>query len=437
MKILKSLLLVALISIGGGSSNLYADTPVYDGDPLENRIPTAVWFGASIINNGSPTGTPALDFSPDSPIAWLQAKLNHRLRIVNYSGVGGQGILSGAARFQADALSYQPDYVFIGGDLAANFVGNPNYGSGADVGIYMQQMVDAAIDAGVRPIIATMPPNATVDTDAAAIEWHEGNRAVIEIAKDNPGVILWRWDKPYTNYTQTYPNAPAVDGYTVDGTHLEVAGAVAYAEELFPTLDKILPELDVIDAHWVNPGTTSTDYEGHYIFNPAMTGDVGGYASGWTKAGGTATGSKVARTDHGVNHEWQQIDIAAATADVSLTSTSISLANIDLAVGDTIWAIGEMQRVDSVTPVNCKGISMEILYTGGGAGSQIAMNTGGSFVDWCEDIPGDETLTFETPEDEIPSGVTAIRIRWTFKKGSGGNITVRALLGDHMIIKEE
>ena len=398
-------------------------------------------LGASIVNRCSPAPVSAGTYNVFTPANWFQwanARLEGKLKVVAYAGIGGNPIAAVQNRYATEVKPYiQPgDFVFVGGDGFGNSI-TSDISVSAMYSSWLT-LVEAIIADGCIPIVATCPPNGNITNAAKAALWYGINKKVLDYCRSNTKVMLVRWDTPHSDPLETYPNSPSAKGWTIDNIHPQPKLSIkGFGANFYDVMQAACADIQGVPWHVHNADVY------RLLDNPTMSGTVSGVATNWTLTGTGAVGTKVARTDLGEAREFQRITCTAMAANAVLASSSFTIPTvgdfIPVPGTDRVKGYTRIRLNSSVAPVNLKGIQADIQFNGSPlrtiafATGATAAATGGTYADAGQYIPQNEWLVLETPEIVLPAGVTGIKMNITITRIASVNMTCEVDISDAYI----
>lgn len=398
-------------------------------------------LGASIVARCSPALASNIYtvYTMANWAALTNARLGGILEFTVFGGVGGDQIAAIKSRYASEIRPYLAagDYVFLGGDGFGNSIANSV--SVASMYADWLDVVGMILADGCTPIVATCPPNSQVTSATKQELWCGINRAVVETCRTDPRLVLVRWDVPHTDPTTTYADSPSGNGWTIDGTHQQPKLAIEYDKAFY---NAILPRLT--GGNLFLPWHTHNSDAYRLVENPTMSGNVGGVATSWALSGAGTTGSKVARTDKmGHNREWQRLLSAAAGANAVLSPSaafSLPVSGPLIPVPGVSYVKGYTRVQVNGTPVNLRGIQLDLQFTGGTTQRAIGLSTGsiaaasgGNYTDIGPYLPTGIPLVIETPAILLPAVATGIKTNITVTKSGAGNMDADVYISDVMV----
>ncbi len=248
---------------------------------------------------------------------WTQVFTNERLRPLYNAGIAGETIGQIAARLQVDVITRAPGVCVILAGI--NDIKGAPATSLATMQETMISMLDQTRTAGILAIVCTIPGSDLLDLASEKAQWQAWNRWLLGLGSDRSGVRVCNIAPYVTNPASVL----WATGFSDDGTHENVVGAIAMAIPLADVIDGLFPPRSSLGA-----GVGDTEER---MPNPNMTGNVAGAATGVAIIGGTL--SKVPRAD-GIIGEWQQWTTAASTTGTILQD----VIGTGLVAGDKVRA---------------------------------------------------------------------------------------------------
>lgn len=306
---------------------------------LSARKNTIVLLGDSFLAQDTPgvTGDGNYGIRADGIWGWASYLLKQRLLVAHsvsdaeagYMGVGSDTTAQVLARTpQAQALSAGYWLIMCGiNDLTQ---GVPV----SQITANLEAIVLAAQNTGTTPVLCTLPPSNSFNTDAMAVAWLSVNDWVRKYSWDNQGIILAEISDVYIDSAAPFPNPLAA--YVRDGVHPNTRGAFSIGGRIFDAMDSTVIGNPAIYQNFYN--STSTDA----LFlspNPGLNGTAGtttapvtgitanlfGSSIFPTDGSAACAASKVTRTDT-TGAEWQELAFTgAATWTLDLDSCQVDL----------------------------------------------------------------------------------------------------------------
>jgi lysophospholipase L1-like esterase len=310
---------------------------------------TIVHLGDSNTDYGDTDDANMIAHSDRGFTTWSQVLSGHRLEILNNAGIQGERTDQIRARIPNDVIAQTPGFCHVLAGTNDMLQDIPLATAKANLlGIWTDLR-----NAGIRVIAGTLPPATGLTTSRQAFlydlnAWIKLQGSVIP-------------DLTVVDYHRTLAD-PATNGWysnyaLADGLHTSRAGAAAMGKALADAINVLVPPRPRLLA-------TTNDPFG-LITNPMLTGNVSGIATGWTHStlagsAGTATGSKVARTD-GLPGEMQQMVVASGQASAGFTLQAFTPSAINFTPGDTVYATAEIEMGDDIA--NFQYLTLAVMPT--------------------------------------------------------------------------
>jgi lysophospholipase L1-like esterase len=288
---------------------------------------------------------------------WLQVNtlLNGRFDIVNNAGVAGDVIDDLITRFQTDVLNYANQASYLGLCIGVNDA----LLSQADVDAAVAKkiaLVKSALSSGFSVFLIAQPLKNGLTGEQQFYHNQFNNRLADWGEKTNNVLFINPWHVVVdTSTAANYEDGLWNPAYIQTNPHPNEAGAILVAGEIKKVIESSVPQhYRLPDAIWYTAGING-DYD-NAVKNGGMFGSAGTTGTGasgsvadlWNVsrlngAGIAATCSKVARTD-GQPGEWQRIDLASAGADTDVIEMQqvMTLSDLNIAVGDEVYALIEL-----------------------------------------------------------------------------------------------
>lgn len=369
---------------------------------------------------------------------WANYLLGGRFQIVARAGIGGQTTAQILARFQADALSSSPRYVWM---LECGINDPANDVAHTTTIANFKSMFALCRASGATPIVSSLPPSTSINSANRANAYAKVNNFLRDYARETGEIILIDNDWLYLDTTATYPHPLAASTDSI--VHPNARGAFLWGRRAAQILDPIIPKVPVF-SNAANV-TWSTDAE-KFITNPFQRGTAGtkgtnttgNVSDSWTVAvnttpadPGAVVASKVARTD--APGEWMQLAFTGATGYTAqdtgiLANTAAVALPTDVVAGDTVYAVAEINMLAGQT--NFRNVAFR-LRSGSVWSEAMRYETSVQYVSLGEDWPAG-VLT--TPDMIVPSGSTGLNVYLRFMAGAA-NAAFTAQIGRVQIRK--
>lgn len=294
-----------IVFIGGSAfSDESIDRP-YEGSLGEAVLPIAsavllgdsrTQYNGNIVQSAATGNTVARD--DRGYVTTAMVLLRQRLEILSNGGVGGDRVDQMLARVDK-LLALDPGWL-----IGFGCINSINQGySASSIITDLGKIFDKAAARGTRVIWGTDWISAGTDTTAKKQAAATVNEWLRREAGRRPGFYLADYAAVMSDPVTGLPLA----AYASDGLHQDGPGGFIMGQQLVKVLEPLLPPADRLTVS--NADTTNM------LLNGMLTGDGGtGRATSWAGGtGGTATYSKVPRTD-GFPGDWQQVVLVGASA---------------------------------------------------------------------------------------------------------------------------
>lgn len=353
-------------------------------DRLRLRGGLLGWGDSEMGGSGGATGLRYFDLA--------LALLNQRPRNAGNYGIGGQTIAQLAAVMQTHVLDRDPGMVLF--QMATNDIGLSR--TAAQILPDYAVQVDRARNAGIEPIIATIPPRTSVTSFTK--EGRRLNAALRDYASDQGIIFLNPWDNLWDVTTNVWGA-----GYSDDSVHPNWTACKAAAANVVAQLGSfILPG----GVYLANVGGTT--YENSLLTDASFTGAVtSGLSNAWASSvsGGTVTYSQVA--DGSTGRNWQRIAVSVAPASMSISQQVPNAANANYSVGDELELSMRLKASGYVVGTDLGKMFIRFDFTNGSPSTVYLYNQ----------LPADFTDSTWTIRTNVPTGTTAMTIRIGWNSG--------------------
>lgn len=213
---------------------------VGDARYLRTGIATIIDVGNSIASNGTLSyydrcASGAISFGSLSYMGWAMPKTFGRFRCKGVSAIGGYTMEQILDELLVPALEADPDFIHLQvftNSVAGVIAGTQTFAEAQ--AIYMQ-IVDAIVDAGIIPIIATVPPINTVTNTGTGLTVLTKINLWLKRLAHSRG---WPLADYHTALVDPATNN-FVAAYTSDGVHMTTAGAKVMGEVLAATMNAV------------------------------------------------------------------------------------------------------------------------------------------------------------------------------------------------------
>lgn len=353
-------------------------------DRLRLRGGLLGWGDSEMGGSGGATGLRYFDLA--------LALLNQRPRNAGNYGIGGQTIAQLAAVMQTNVLDRNPGMVLF--QMATNDLGNSR-SAAAILPDYIVQ-VNRARNAGIEPLIATVPPR--TGTAAVTKEGRRLNAALRDYAADQGIVFLNPWDGLWDMTTNGWGS-----GYSDDNVHPNWTACKAAAANIVAQLGSFMLPGGV---YLANAGGTT--YENSLLMDASFTGAVtSGLSNAWTSSvsGGTVTYSQVA--DGSTARNWQRIAVSVAPTSMSISQQVPNAASANYSVGDELELSMRLKASGYIVGTDLGKMYVRFDFTGGSPSTVYLYNQ----------LPCDFTDSTWTLRTTVPTGTTALTIRIGWNSG--------------------
>jgi len=366
--------------------------------------------------------------------------LGYPFRELHNAGISGQTIVECAARFNRDALAYNPSMIVIQGgvnDITGTTAGQ-EAASLVTIKAAFVEMIEKCIAAGIVPLVYTCFPLSAAGTGYTAARAQmivKLNTWLREIARyEYPEMVLFDAYAAAVNPTNT--DGDYNTNFSTDGTHLTALGA----QRVAASLATLLTPFRYTPAKLVSSvlDTYDTDSSNPQLFpNPLMTGTGGtkstaGAGSGtntgnvpdgltvlWTRAGtGTVVNSIASRSD-GIGSDLQAV-VTAQNASDSIQIDLSSSIHARVTAGDVL--VTEVHLVmTSITALSALQFGFiftldSVVYTAPLAISSSAVG----------ELDDDIDMVLQTEPFTMPAGsLTTFEPRLTATFSGAGGATIK------------
>lgn len=433
--------------------------------PLRGGAHTSVHVGDSLTNQEAPTASGAnLQWLANAAFHNLNYRLGLRLNMVAISGVSGTRSDQILLRLQ-EVLAANPGVgnVFItsGANDVDQYLTAPR--TPAQYKATMQAMINMCLAAGARPIVFGITGSEQyITTSGKADMWQTCNWILRDLARLNPDMVLEPVDTYLTDLSKNFPSN--FTSLTDGSFHWNSLGAKVISDALYPTLNAMIPPVDLFPSARPSGSTWAPTNELAFTPNSLMTGSqaASGNMTGVLPAagitisiGGTGTGvaSLSQNTDAPTGSQWSSIAYTGpasavnATDYVNVNTANVSLAAAGLAVGDTVQGLFEFNMGASAT--NLMGAEIFVNFIGAtgsvtpmfgppGAYSRsygMKQNNGAAPLVALGSNPLGKGVLHTVPMP-IPAGTTALALFVRVYPVSGSNAaTFTPMFGRHRIRK--
>jgi len=286
------------------------------------RANTFVIIGSSLEEQNG-MGAATLDASGGSTLRargwfhWFRAFVNGAATLVYNAGVGGNRYDQMLARFDADVLTHESDWVGIGSPTNDVTAGRTVEQITAD----LNAMLDKSINAGRRVVVHLIPPRDSFTTAAKREVVAKVNAYIADLAFTRRGVI------PVDIWTPLADPATGamMPGMSIDGTHYSIGGAARLGKAT----------ADALRNHLVPrpPRNTSSVDPLSVLANPQFLTS----GAGWTALSGSTVTYETAAEGHGNKCKVAVTGNTSASATRGVTTTELLSAG-RFAVGDIVQA---------------------------------------------------------------------------------------------------
>lgn len=252
---------------------------------------------------------------------WANAFLGERLRVLDIDGHSGETVTQ-IKGYAAAAVALNPGWLVI--NAGANSVTSGH--TSATITTDLAEILTTAIDAGVRPVLMTIPPSTSYDTTAEHTALTEANDWIRAAPAAYPGTVVVDAWSVLVDPSDGQPGT----AMSIDAVHYSMAGAARvgrlFADVVGPLIPPSRPNIVTFthpDNACGNPhmadgtGWTTIATDGVTYTWPVSTGDDLGSESLWTCSGVVSTG------EFGVSYEestsggrWVPGDTVQASAEV-------------------------------------------------------------------------------------------------------------------------
>lgn len=235
--------------------------------------------------------------------SWANAIMGQRFEVIINAGIGGNTTSQMLARVDTDVIAYHPRWCFVLG-------GTNNLGAtSASVQIIadLSKIYAKLNAAGIRIAVGTIPPSQSLNGSAAnSLQWWLANQWIRSNAVAN-GYLLVDIGTVYSDITSLYPIPKS--GYSLDGTHPSLKGALAVASAIATAFGTIVPPVQSV-LPMTNHDTENFTVNGFMLGTggtlASLTGQVAdSWAAKFNGASSTKSASKVAPADG--QGSWQQL----------------------------------------------------------------------------------------------------------------------------------
>ncbi|KPU42149.1 hypothetical protein OXPF_39280 [Oxobacter pfennigii] len=263
--------------------------------------------------------------------SWANIFLGQRFKVVKYAGVPGETSTEIYDRIENDVLPYNPAYCMI---LAgANDLRQAEL-SAEEIIANLKLIYNTLSDSGINIITSTLVADSTLNAPEIQ-KRYEVNEWIRNYCQQE-NIFLVDLPRRITDPNTGLPLANT----TRDGEiHFSAKGAFLAGKELANKIGGFIKPLDMFTFDNADPSILND--------NPTMLGDNGGMATGYLKTGGSATASKVTRTDE-IGGEWQQLVSEASDTTVSFTSDYITVSPGDILTAQVEVAINTVESLKKV-----------------------------------------------------------------------------------------
>jgi lysophospholipase L1-like esterase len=333
-------------------------------------------------------------------IDWGNLLCNHYFDILNNDGVSGDKTTGVLSRFDANVLSYNPDYIHV--MIGINDVGVVG-ATAAGIIANLTQIYTKALNSGAILIIGTLTTSASF-TDAQKVILTTINGWIRQYAKTTHNVIL----ADYYTYVCDSATGFLKSGWTADGTHPTNIMAYAMGNCFKNAVAPYIKDVKTPE------GGFAVD-AANILTNAAFNGTT--TPTGWSISG-TNTKAIVVPTDF-INTNYLSVDITSG--NYVQVSQSVTIASGKIAEGDTVYASVEV-IIDSMTNFNVMTLEIDVMN-----GSYGTLASAKEFTD-----PQTGTFTMTgfsaklmTKKVTIPTGQSAANVSLMFKVSGEGNVKFR------------
>jgi lysophospholipase L1-like esterase len=280
--------------------------------------------------------------------------LRNALTLTAEAGVSGERTEQILARV-SEVLSVNSDIVVVPAGTNDVFFGRTS----AQIITGLTDLYDALREGGVQLVAAPHIIPATTYTSGQRQIVQTVNQWITDYCRDEPKMVAVPWAAPLTDVATGLP----ATGMTYDGTHPTTTGAAFMGKVLADSLRPYVTGEAAL--------TYSNTDETNALTNGLMTGDVSGFATGYSNV---STGSPVftarkrARGD-GIPGEWQEIDLTSGTVQLQCESGAAGTA---WQVGDTVQAFLEVDTDSDFDAVTKLEVYLRGVVSGGGLVNQSA-----------------------------------------------------------------
>ncbi len=462
--------ITSLTAVGGVGSatatahGLYPGASVFIGNATPDWLngkatvltrPASDQFTFSTINSGSVTATGSNitssangRFNDRNWFEMANADEGHPFNVMLNAGVSGQNITDIADRFQRDVLNYAPDLVQIQGGI--NDIQGATTATNstvlATIKAKYKEMIDAAIAAGVIPLVCTITPldsTASTYTLPRAQLVLRANQYLRQLA-DFYARKMVLFDMYAVCADPTDATGDWRTNYSTDGVHPTATACQACANALAP----ILASLRYVRTPYaVNRFDTWDNDNSNNQIDPNPLGIVttGGvnstgtgvatdiidsYTATKTGAGATCVPSVVARAD-GFGNDQQFVFTATAASDaIDVVQTNQLHARVS--PGDVLVAECAV-TITGITALWTLQFSWEWASGGVTYTQPAAIGTAVGVVA-TGNINQNVDYILRTPPLTVPpAGMTGLKTRFRVAFGAAGGATIR--YGRHTMTK--
>lgn len=379
--------LIAADGTGTTSIEISAASVVVDGrltsmrgNPLKQVISSNIPIGDSITQGSSAESAGLWQFGNTGAEkgAWRAG-----VRLISNAGIAGQTSSQIQSRFASDVVAHYPDSTTIGAGTNDQTIGTFGAAGGATYLNYIEQMVAAALTAGIQPILVAPPVK-----DSVPDSYY--NRFFYYMMAEYYGIPLI----DYCNFTMDPTTGNYISGYSSDGVHPNAPVINLMANRLrdifnSPYANNRLPYFALFPES-AQGQPSNMIQNGNFV-------DIGlGLPISWGTNTTNATYSFVANTTYPYNGNTLVYTKTDSALVYALTSGTASVTDGDFVVGDTI-------RLSGV--VTTAGLTAG---SGNGVFIQVTFDTGDNqYVDYASDL--NETIVF-SHELVVPTSATSFTL---------------------------
>jgi lysophospholipase L1-like esterase len=270
-------------------------------------------------------------------IDWGNLLCNHYFNVLNNDGVSGDKTTGVLSRFDANVLSYKPDFIHV--MIGVNDVGATG-ATATGIIANLTQIYTKALNSGAVLIVGTITTNSTFTT-AQQVILTTVNGWIRNYARNNCNVIL----ADYYAYVVDSTTGLVKTGITTDGIHPSNSMAymmgVCFRNAVTPYIkQKSFTSGFAVDAN-------------NILTNSAFNGTT--TPTSWTVSG-TNTKAIVPATDY-MDSKYLSVDITSG--NYVQMSQSVKLSDGKVSVGDTVFASIQVD-IASMTSFNEMCLKLEV-----------------------------------------------------------------------------